>query len=202
MTRLRRTAALGALLGSGLIATVVIADPARDDPGNARQHVARGPDLQERSCKHRVEGSGPRTSLAQRGDVVIGPVGFAGLARLASPGALRARRVGSVYLAKAAASVRAGVVATVVVPPSQRGRLSLNYASGTTTKRVSDGWVAVALAACRRDHPAFSYQGSVGEATGFGGGFIVAQPACLPIEVRVKGGGRYRKVVSFGAGRC
>ncbi len=104
-------------------------------------------------------------------------------------------------MVKAGAIVRADTRATTVIGRRARRWVSLSYATRRLTD-VADGDPAVRFDACPRDEPAFSYDGPVGPATGFAGGFILSRPGCVPLEVRVGGRRRARANVPFGVGRC
>jgi hypothetical protein len=147
-------------------------------------------------------GAPPPTRFARPADVVVGPIAFVGLARVANPAAFRRLRAHGVYVVKAGARVRANRVVTLVVPTAYRTRASLSYA-GNRLRSVADGVPAVRFEACPSNEPAFSYDGTVGPWTGFNGGFLVSRPLCLPVEVWVEGlRAPTRKLLSFGKGRC
>lgn len=155
-----------------------------------------------RGCASRVEGTGPPRSFAQPGDVVIGPVAFLGLQHLADPAELAQFRSGNLYLVKSPVGVRAGRRVTAVIGPSARDRVSLSFAA-RSPQSVADGNWAVTFQACRWSTRAFSYPGSVGLKTSFNGGFILAEPGCVPLQVWVRGrAAPLRRTISFGAGDC
>ena len=155
-----------------------------------------------RDCGSRAEdGRGPSRTASRPDDVVVGPVTFAGLARVASRRGLEHFRSAHGYQVKAGALVPAGVRATLTIGRGARGWAALSFAPhrpGMPHRDVA----AVRFAACAADEPAFSYDGPVGEVTGFAGGFVVQRPGCVPLELRVAGGPAIRARVPFGTGRC
>ncbi len=163
------------------------------------RRCAKPPPL--RGCADHVEGPGPSTTAPFGGQVVVGPLRFAGLAGEASPRALAINRSGDVYRVKAGVGVPAGVRATLTIGRSARGWAALAYAPREPGK-VQREDAAVRLQACAADHPAFSYGGPVGPITGFSGGFVLKRPGCVPLEGRVAGQPAAHRRVSFGAGRC
>ncbi|MBA2636698.1 MAG: hypothetical protein H0U79_00475, partial [Solirubrobacterales bacterium] len=154
-----------------------------------------------RDCRSRAEGGGPPETASRPGDVVVGPLAFSGLARVASRRGLEHFRDAGVYRIKAGASLRAGVRATLVIARHARRWASLTFAA-RKLRQVSDGDPAVRFQACRADEPAFGYDGPVGITTGFAGGFILSRRGCVPLEVRVAGRPTVRAVVPFGVGGC
>lgn len=166
-------------------------------------HADRSGRVPVRECDSRAEGGAPVKSLTRPGDVRIGPVAFFGLARLAARSELERFRSGTVYTVKTPAFVRAGRVVVVRVAPRAQKLASLSFAPGSNLGSVAGGAPAVRFEACPRSEPAFSYRGTVGPVTAFAGGFIVAQPACVPLDISVAGRvSHLRRVVSFGSGRC
>lgn len=164
----------------------------------AQVALARAPLL---DCQARAEGARPPAAASRPGDVVVGPVAFAGLERVASQRALARYRARSGYLVKAGAIVLAGTRATLVIGRRARGWAALSYATREVFD-VPDGGPAVRFQACARDEPAFSYDGPVGITTGFAGGFFLSHPGCVPLEVRAAGRRPVRTHVPFGVGRC
>jgi hypothetical protein len=150
-----------------------------------------------------VEGGAPPPAhFARPADVVVGPIAFIGLARVADPAELRRHRAHGVYVVKAAVRVRAGRVVTLLVPSAYRARASLSYTENRL-RSVADGVPTVRFEACPSNEPAFSYSGMVGPWTGFNGGFLVSRPICLPVRVWLEGRpAPMRKLLSFGKGRC
>lgn len=94
--------------------------------------------------------------------------------------------------------VSSGATATVVVPRSERHRFALLYDPSLFARRshrVSDGERRVTFHACRwhktdKLKPAFN------------GGFIVAGPGCVSVDVLVKGKRRSRLVLPLGVRSC
>jgi hypothetical protein len=154
-----------------------------------------------RGCATRAEGGAPPAVSSRPGDVVLGPLALSGLKRVASARGFEHYRSGRVYLLKAGAVVRAGVRATLAVRPSARRRAQLTFAT-RRLRSVADGDPAVTFHACSVDEPAFSYEGTVGIATGFAGGFVLSRPGCVALEVRVAGRPAVRRNVPFGVGHC
>ena len=145
-----------------------------------------------RDCRSHVEGTLPpgwRRQAVVAGPVALYPALTYRNAPDPSPGA---RFVDQ----KTLVIVGAGTEATVMVPPSERGRASLDYAYGVRRERrtppvkVSDGVAAVRFAGCDRE-------------TQFNGGIITRWHRCLPLDVWPRDGERPRRVtISFGAGEC
>jgi hypothetical protein len=174
-----------------------------DDEPRRRVSVALGrhcgrPLAPLRDCGSRVEGGAPVAELPRpAGEVAVGPLTFAGLARVAGRAGLEHNRGRRGYELKAGVGVPAGVRATLSIARRARGWAALTYAP-----RRPNGSASVRLHACPAAEPAFSYDGPVGAITGFSGGFRLARPGCLPLEVRVPGRALIRATVPFGTGRC
>lgn len=129
----------------------------------------------------------------------MGPIVLTGLAAVATEEGLslfRSYRGRGGYSTKVMVGVRADARATLVIRRPARRWVTLNYTRGTV------GMPAVTFEACSADQPAFSYDGGVGPATGFAGGFRLSRPGCVPLEVRVAGEPPVRATVPFGVGRC
>ena len=93
------------------------------------------------------------------------------------------------------------------IAPASRRYARVGYGGdGADRTRLADYPVATRIQACPKDQPAISYQGIVGAATFFPGGFITdgkRVPRCVGIEVRERGKRAvYRRTVPFGAIRC
>ena len=155
-----------------------------------------------RGCAEHVEGGKPSTLAPFPGQVAVGPLRFAGLARVASPRAFAINRTGRLYGVKSGVGVPAGVRATLSIARSARSWAALDYAPSEPGKPRRKPGAAVRFEACAADHPAFSYDGPVGPITGFSGGFVLKRPGCVPLEVRVAGQPTVRARVPFGVGRC
>ena len=102
--------------------------------------------------------------------------------------------------------IRRSAVATVVLPESQRVHAALLYNpaawSDRNAYRIEDGERAVTFKACKKGETA-PVGGPLNAMTQFNGGFVVAGPRCLPIEVLVRGTERTIPVtLSFGTGHC
>ena len=155
-----------------------------------------------RGCAEHVEGGKPSTLAPFPAQVAIGPLRFAGLARVASSRAFAINRTGRLYGVKSGVGVPAGVRATLSVARSARSWAALDYTPSEPGKPRREPGAAVRFEACAADHPAFSYDGPVGPITGFSGGFVLKRPGCVPLEVRVAGRPTVRARVPFGVGRC
>ena len=128
---------------------------------------------------------------------MIGPVAFTALRRVAARRELERWRIRDGYRVKSGVRVRAGAVVTVAVAEKDAPFVSLEYAAGFRPSK------AVQFRACRPGTRAFAYDGPVGVATGFNGGFIADRPRCVALDVWIRGRrAPLRAVVSFGAGRC
>lgn len=131
------------------------------------------------------------------GAVVIGPLALlypGGYAN--APRRSFVRPGGGYFTQKVLAVVRRGAVVTVSIAGPQTRTASLLYDPARfeqTRYEVSDGERAVTFQAC-----------AAGEGfTQFNGGFVVAGPRCVPLEVSVGNGARpMYTVLSFGAGGC
>lgn len=87
--------------------------------------------------------------------------------------------------------------------PRARSWVSLSYAPGTDLRRISGGVPAVRFEPWPPGEPAFSHRGRVGLVTGFAGGFILARPGCIPLELWVEGRREpIRRLVPFGVLHC
>ena len=153
--------------------------------------AADGP-IPTRDCRSRIEsGRGPLIFPAV-GSLVVGPVAFAGLPRVATPHGLGPRADDGRFHRKAAVLVRAGRPVLLSVPARYRHRLFLHYS------RTDEGTSEVQLEPCPPATRAFSYEGRVGPVTGFNGGFSLTHRGCYPLDVRVAGGRTQRVRVAFG----
>jgi hypothetical protein len=163
------------------------------------RRCSRPPPL--RGCADRAESGRPPDGAPLPGQVAVGPLRFAGLARLAGRRALEVDRTGGVYRVKAGVVLPAGVRATLSIGRRARGWASLDYAPRRPGERARTHG-AVRFSACADDQPAFSYDGSVGPFTGFSGGFVLQHPGCMPLEARVPGRPVVRATIRFGVRRC
>jgi hypothetical protein len=155
-----------------------------------------------RGCGTHVEdGRGPSDAGPRPQQVVIGPLRFGGLARVASRRDFALSRTRDVYAVKAGVGVPAGVRATLSIGRSARSWAKLDYAPAVPGEPRVPG-AAVRFEACAAEHPAFSYDGPVGPITGFSGGFVLKRGGCVPLEVRVAGRPVVRARVPFGIGTC
>ena len=166
--------------------------------------VAAAAEPPVRPCSSRAEIGRP-VSGPGRDDVRAGPVFFAGAKRLADRPAedFHPRRGETHMFMKLAVIARAGTRVTLVIPREHRSETGLGYRRSEPPKppfTVANGGAAVRFRACRRDQPAFSYDGVVGGRTAFTGGFLLTGPGCVPVEVRERGR-VHRATLAFGA-RC
>jgi hypothetical protein len=79
--------------------------------------------------------------------------------------------------------VQHGRRVVISIPASASKVASLFYAESNFPKTVAGGVSTVLFQACAASEPASTYQGTIGIATEFSGGIVVAHPACVPIEV-------------------
>jgi hypothetical protein len=161
-----------------------------------------------RGCRSRNETKAPIAGPGE-GDAVLGPAYFEGVAELAAAQpSMFTPRGGRPYIEfKVLLALRAGTRATLVVPLGARKDAGIEWAKPappiTGPFTVANGGAAVELRACAESTRAFSYAGTVGPWTQFGGGFIIAGAGCVPVELRVAGRREpYRTRLSFGAGDC
>jgi hypothetical protein len=124
---------------------------------------------------------------------IAGPLAWPGIAGYANqPAADFEKRNGRYFLQKALAVVEPGVLVKMVVPESERDRLSLSYGpSGRSDNlyALADGEPTWALRACKDTE------------TQFNGGFIVAGVQCAALDVFVEGRSRpIRLYLPFGTG--
>jgi hypothetical protein len=162
-----------------------------------------------RTCAQRAEIGHP-TSFGREtaDDVRLGPM-ILGLQRLEqlTPAQLR-RANGRLPFHKVGALVKASRVVTLSIAPASRrfARVAYDQSNRSASGSLGRHPVAVVIRSCPKDEPAFSYDGGVGGATLFPGGFITdgtGQPRCVTLELRVKGKrAAYRRTVPFGAIRC
>ena len=94
--------------------------------------------------------------------------------------------------------VTSGATVTLSVPAAERQSFALLYDPsqfGKRSYRVSSGEWKVTFHACR-------WQQAGGFVPGFNGGFIVAGPRCVVLNVFVQGKPRSRLVLPLGVARC
>lgn len=150
-----------------------------------------------RDCATRGDPSdGTAVRFARSGDVVVGPVSFAGLA-LAAPRTTRIDRgPDGRFMRKVAAKVLWGRPAFVSVSPSSRPALALDYARSNLHS------FAIRFEPCPPGTPMFGGVGRLRRVTVFPGGFSFLRRGCYELEVRVERGRTYRRTISLGAGSC
>ncbi len=163
--------------------------------------VAAAADPPVRPCSTRAEIGRP-VDGPDRDDVRAGPIFFAGAKRLADlPAAAFRPRTGETHaFIKLAVIARARTRVTVVIPRPHRSVAGLAYRRDDPPRApftVANGGAAMRFRACRRAQPAFSYSGTVGSWTVFTGGFLLTDPACVPVEVRERGR-VHRATLAFG----
>jgi hypothetical protein len=147
-------------------------------------------DVPIRDCRSRIEsGQGP-LGFSARGGVVVGPVAFSGLQRVAA--SLGRRGPDGRYFVKSAVTIRAGRTVTLSIPARFGERIGLAYA------RTPEPVASVRFEPCPPATRAFSYEGRVGAVTGFNGGFVLTRPGCFRVEVRVDGGRTHAARIPFG----
>jgi hypothetical protein len=150
----------------------------------------------------RNESGRPKRVLAQRGDVRIGPIAFRELQRIGGSRTHLTRR-GATYSLKTPLLVLAGQSVTVAIADEARADASLFYAHGAFPPAVGGGESAVTFIACSAAQTAGTYRGLLGVATEFGGGFVVARPMCVPLEVWSRGkAAPVRRAVRVGVASC
>jgi hypothetical protein len=152
------------------------------------------------SCKMRAEGGSPPSRFARPSDVVVGPVAFAGLKRVADPrefATYENTRTG-LFSVKAGLSVRAGRVVSISIAPEDRSAARVGFVGAPAR-----GVPAVRASACDKNEPAFSYKGRVGITTGWAFGFVLTEARCVHVVVRERGRTQpFRRVVGFGIEGC
>jgi hypothetical protein len=175
-----RPTLLGAAVVLGVLLRLALytGDDEPEAVGGPVEAAAAGP---TRSCGEGVQGR-LAPNWRRLGTVVAGPLAwpYLGESYRTQPASTFASRKGRYQGQKALAVVDPGAVVRIVVPDSERGRLSLLYGSGssedgTNWYAVSEGTMSVTLRACRDRE------------TQFAGGFVVAGPHCAAIDVHVRG---------------
>ncbi len=128
----------------------------------------------------------------------MGPVTFVGLDAYASakPDSLLPSD-GKDPHAKVIAVVRTGEPVTVRVAPA--GQVALEYDLEAHPRVVAQGDTAVTFMPCRPGKSPYD-AASTERMTQFNGGFILAGPGCVDLEVQPKGSGPLSRSVAFGAG--
>ena len=156
---------------------------------------ATGEETPTRDCGTRGDPSdGTPVRFVHRGDVVVGPVSFAGLASAAS--VRPDRGPDGRFMRKVAAKVLWGRPVTVSVAPEDRGPLLLAYA------RPNLLTPAIRFEQCPPGTPMFVTKRPLGRVTAFPGAFSFTRRGCYELIVQVERGRTYRRTISLGAGRC
>jgi hypothetical protein len=172
-------------LTAALVAAVAVAGAA----------AAPKQEISTRDCRSRGDPSdGSAIRFARAGDVVVGPVSFAGLASAASTTRLDRGDDGR-FGRKVAAKVLWGLPVTVSVVPTDRARLALAYARSNL---LTD---SIRFEPCPPGTRMFGGNGRLRRVTVFPGGFSFTTRGCYALEVTA-GSRVYRRTVSLGAGRC
>jgi hypothetical protein len=149
-----------------------------------------------RDCRSRGDPSnGVPPRFVREGDVVVGPVSFAGLALAAARTALERGEDGR-YFRKTAAKVFWGSPVTVTVAEQHRAALALGYA------RANRLTATIRFEPCPPGTLMFGRNGRLRRVTVFPGGLSFTTPGCYELEVRVDRGRTYRRTISLGAGSC
>lgn len=147
--------------------------------------VATAGTITVQDCAARIEVVPPNhlPVAGAPGNLTLGPLTIAYFTRMGDRAAFRIHRRGGEYHVKAVLAVRAGRAVTL------RGAgVRFAFGVGDHPPRSS----AVRFVPCAASQL---------RVTGFAGTVVVTQPGCYPLEARV-GAKTYRRVVSFGAGRC
>lgn len=191
------TAGAGLLLSCGPEKQSVVAP----FPAKATEHAPTRP------CSSRVEVTSSLGPPRQRIDVAIGPVYFAGLARVTRMMADEfTPRAGKRYVeAKAPLVIRAGAAVTISIIAPRGEQAGLAYAKpapDTPPFTIANGGRAVTFRPCKPSQPRFTDDGQVGRQTIFSGGFLIRGSTCVVIRIHTQDGRRYRERVPFGAGAC
>ena len=163
-----------------------------------------------RTCAERGEAGAQQPFRASGpGGLRLGPAIFVNLDRVKglTPAELR-RSQGRLPFHKVGLLVKAGRVIRLSIASESRAFARLGYDGGnrSATGALDRHPASVVIRACPRDEPAFSYDGVVGPATAFPGGFITDGSGiarCVTIELHEVGSRRtYTRAVPFGAIRC
>jgi hypothetical protein len=171
------------VLAGGLLAVTAVRAPAAEL-------------VPTRDCASRGDPSdGSAIRFVRSGDVVVGPVSFAGLAPAASATQLDRGPDGRL-MRKVAAKVLWGRAVTVSVAPSSRPALALDYA------RSNRHTEAIRFEPCPPGTPMYGSDGRLRRVTVFPGGFSFSRRGCYELEVHVDRGRTYRRTISLGAGAC
>jgi hypothetical protein len=156
----------------------------------------------ERRCDESVSGDLGPDWRSQT--ILLGPVGFVARSYARAPKSdFAPLRPGRYPAQKVLLLVRRATTVTVSVVPHVRtphAALLYNPANWTDRNayRVTDGDKAMTFHACEGVYSVFPHG-----YTQFNGGFVVAGPGCVHVDIHVPGESRrYRVVLSFGAGRC
>lgn len=134
------------------------------------------------ACDHAVYGQlRPGWRSLHAGTVVAGTLAWVYLLGAANPAAINRS-----HFVESLAVVNPGPDATVFIPRTEAGRLSLDYTSVTPRRRfyVAQGVSSVTFKPCPRGR---NYPAGFGRQ--FEGGFIVSGPQCAEVDVHLAGWG-------------
>jgi hypothetical protein len=150
----------------------------------------------ERSCPTHVEG--PKPGLVRHAsDLSTRDVVFHGLRgwETRRPSPVR----GGDAVVKAGIGVRAGRPVTVRIARGDRDAVALDYDIEAWRREdpprvaAGDGQPAIRFRPCVPDTKRFSDGRPIGQWTGWNGGFIVAEPRCVTLEIRRAGAQRWTR---------
>jgi hypothetical protein len=106
---------------------------------------------------------------------------------------------------KAAATIRYGRAVTISIAPEDRERAALDYdrSKGHERRsRVEDADAAQKFKPCRPSRRRFSDDRPIGRFTSWAGGFVLAGPGCVGLDIQFQGKPRaLRRYVAFGTPR-
>jgi hypothetical protein len=190
---------LAASLCAGALAAVTLAqcdsDADSGDSGGSRNSAAAetraAAHVPVAGCESLVEQESARL---ERSDLVVGPVAILGARSHArAPRYEFTPRHGRHVIRKLPVLVQPGTRFVLSVDRRDRRDARLVYREKTRgARRVSEADPALRFGSCFDDSP-----------TGWPGGFIVAGPRCVRIELDIKGRpGPVRRKIAFGRGTC
>jgi hypothetical protein len=154
-----------------------------------------------RTCESRVGGLGQLRHDWKAHAVIIGPLAFPTLRFAATyPRSNFSPRNGRYPALKQLVMLKEGAEVTISIRPSDRTRAALLYDPSDWNYsgfyQISEGEPAVTFQACPGKSKAWQ------DATQFNGGFVVAGPRCVGLEVKFPSSETKEIVVSFGTGAC
>jgi hypothetical protein len=177
-------------VAGGVVVVAVAAAVAAVVVSNDDDGTSPAADAVDVACSH---GGRATTDLRRGRDLVLGPLVLVGGGQWAQA---RPDAFGG-HGFKVPATLPNGVVATLSVPPSMRGRVGLVFSQATqdhvTTAGVRGADTSVRFTAC----PAGARAGR----SGWPGGLVVDRPRCATLVVTEAGGTSVRRRVPLGR-RC